>query len=216
MLPRSTYTAPDEDKSSVRGVEGMGAKERVTLYLASDASGRKLPLAMIGHSKGPRCFRLRIPPFKCFSQTNAWSDSRVWPVVEGGASSVGTSSHQQTRSPHHGQPQQPRQPGRPRGQVTVLELPPNCTAKHQPADAGIIAALKELFRTLLLRIRVDTMNSAAQLRAEAKRRKVVSGCQGLAEGHSPHLLDAAELCQDAWDRVSTETVRRCVHSLALT
>ena len=49
----------------------------------------------------------------------------------------------------------------PRGQVTVLELPPNCTVKHQPADAGIIAALKKLFRTLLLRIRVDTMNSAA-------------------------------------------------------
>ena len=104
----------------------------------------------------------------------------------------------------------------PRGQVTVLELPPNCTAKHQPADAGIIAALKKLFRTLLLRIRVDTMNSAAQLRAEAKRRKVVSGCQGLAEGHSPHLLDAAELCHDAWDRVSAETIRKCVHSLALT
>ena len=32
----------------------------------------------------------------------------------------------------------------PRGQVTVLELSPNCTAKHQPADAGIIAALKAL------------------------------------------------------------------------
>ena len=104
----------------------------------------------------------------------------------------------------------------PRGQVTVLELSPNCTAKHQPADAGITAALKKLFRILLLRIRVDTMNSATQLRAEAKRRKVGSGCQGLAEGHSPHLLDAAELCQDAWDRVSAETVRRCVHSLALT
>ena len=62
MLPRSTYTAPDEEKSSVRGVKGRGAKERVTLYVATDASGRKLPLEMIGHSKGPRCFRVRKPP----------------------------------------------------------------------------------------------------------------------------------------------------------
>ena len=195
----------------------MGAKERVTLYVTTDASGRKLPLAMIGHSKGPRCFRLRKPPLKYFSQTNAWSDSRVFglwwkevllPWVRSVTSKPvllimdNHSSHANLVDP--------------RGQVTVLELPPNCTAKHQPADAGIIAALKKLFRTLLLRIRVDTMNSATQLRAEAKRRKVGSGCQGLAEGHSPHLLDAAELCQDAWDRISAETVRRCVHSLALT
>ena len=72
MLPRSTYTAPDEDKSSLQGVKSMAAKERETLYAATDASGRKLPLAMIGHSKGPRCFRLRKPSFKYFSQTNAW------------------------------------------------------------------------------------------------------------------------------------------------
>ena len=62
LLPRFTYTAADEDKSSVRGVKDMGAKERVTLYVATDASGRKLPLEMIGHSKGPRCFRVRKPP----------------------------------------------------------------------------------------------------------------------------------------------------------
>ena len=78
MLPRSTYTAPDDDKSLVRGVKRMGAKERVTMYVATDASGRKLPLAMIGHSKGPWCFRLRKLLFKYFSQTNAWSDSRVF------------------------------------------------------------------------------------------------------------------------------------------
>ena len=47
MLPRSTYTAPDEDKSSLQGVKSMAAKERETLYAATDASGRKLPLAMI-------------------------------------------------------------------------------------------------------------------------------------------------------------------------
>ena len=149
----------------------MGAKERVTLYVTTDASGRKLPLAMIGHSKGPRCFRLRKPPLKYFSQTNAWSDSRVFglcwkevllPWVRSVTNKPvllimdNDSSHANLVDP--------------REQVTVVELPSNCTAKHEPADAGIIAALKKRFRTWLLRTRVDTMNSAAQLRGEAKRR----------------------------------------------
>ena len=170
MLPRSTYTAPDEDKSSVRGVKGIGAKERVTLYVATDASGRKLPLAMIGHSKGPRCFRVRKPPFKYFSQTNAWSDSRVFGLWWKEALLLWVRSV--TSKPvlimvNHSSHANPVDP---RGQVMVLELPSNCTAKHEPADAGIIAALKKRFRTWLLRTRVDTMNSAAQLRGEAKRR----------------------------------------------
>lgn len=211
MLPRSTYTAPGENKNSVRGVKGMQFKERITLYVAADASGRKLPLAMIGHSKNPRCFRLRASPLKYFSQSNAWSDARVFaewwnevllPWVRSVTSKPvllimdNHSSHANLVDP--------------RGQVTILELPPNCTAKHQPCDAGIIAALKKIYRTLLLRIRVDTMNDAAQLRADAKRRKVVNGCRGLAEGSVPHLLDAAELCHDAWYRVSKGTIRRCV------
>lgn len=192
----------------------MGFKDRVTLYVAAHASGRKVPLAMIGHSKNPRCFRLRKMPVKYFSQSNAWSDARVFglwweevllPWVRSITSKPvllimdNHSSHANLVDP--------------RGQVTVLELPPNCTAKHQPCDAGIIAALKKIFRTLLLRIRVDTMDDAANLRTEAIRRKVVSGCHGLAEGSAPHLLDAAELCNDAWGRVSEDTIRRCVDSL---
>lgn len=214
-LPRSTYTAPGENKRMVRGVEGMGYKERVALYVAAHASGRKVPLAMIGHSKTPRYFRLRKPPVTYFGQSNAWSDARVFglwweevllPWVRSATSKPvllimdNHSSHANLVDP--------------RGQVTVLELPPNCTAKHQPCDAGIIAALKKIFRTLLLRIRVDTMNDAGHFRAEAKRRKVVSGCHGLAEGSTPHLLDAAELCNDAWERVSTDTIRRCVNTLS--
>jgi hypothetical protein len=215
MLPRSSYIAPGENKITVRGVKGMGFKERITLYVAADASGRKLPLAMIGHAKNPRCFRIRKSPLKYFSQSNAWSDARVFgewwkevllPWVRSVTSKPvllimdNHSSHANLVDP--------------RGQVTILELPPHCTAKHQPCDAGIIAALKKIFRTLLLRIRVDTMNEAAQLRAEANRRKVVGGCRGLAEGALPHLLDAAELCHDAWARVSTETIRRCKNTLS--
>ena len=37
-----------------------------------------------------------------------------------------------------------------REQVTILDLPPNCTSKHQRMDAGIIAAWKVRFKTKLL------------------------------------------------------------------
>ena len=57
------------------------------------------------------------------------------------------------------------------GQVTVMECPPNCTSKHQPADQGIIHAWKKRYKTALLSIRVDTMAEARELRRQAKEQK---------------------------------------------
>lgn len=45
----------------------------------------------------------------------------------------------------------------PRKQVTVKEYPPNCTSKHQQMDQGVIAAWKKLYKTELLKVRVDTI-----------------------------------------------------------
>lgn len=211
MLPNCTYTAPSETRKTVRGVKGMSAKERITLYVAVHANGRKVPLSMIGHSKNPRCFRLRKSPVTYFSQANAWSDLRVsalwWNTVLLPHVRSTTSKPVLLIMDNHSSHADLVDP---RGQVKILALPPNCTAKHQPADAGIIAALKKLYRTKLLSARVNTMASAPQLREEAKKRRVVSGCRGLAEGYSPHLLDAAELCHEAWADVSAETIKRWV------
>lgn len=211
IMPKATYIAPLEVKKTVRGVKGMKAKDRVTAYMATSASGRKVPLSIIGTAKEPRCFKIRGSPIKYFSQKNAWSDTRVFklwwsevflPHVRSVTSEKvllimdNHSSHADLVDPKE--------------QVKILELPPNCTSKHQPMDAGIIAAWKVRYRTKLLGIRVDTMTSAAQLREQAKERKVIRGCMGLAEGGQPHILDAAELGLEAWKEVSAETIERCV------
>ncbi|CAB1115862.1 unnamed protein product [Ectocarpus sp. CCAP 1310/34] len=190
ILPKATYLAPSELKKTVRGVKGMRAKDRVTAYMATSASGCKVPPSSIGTAKEPRCFKIRGSPIKYFSQKNARSDARVFKLW-----------WSQVFLPHVRSVTSEK--------VKILELPPNCTSKHQPMDAGIIAAWKVRYRTKLPGIRVDTMTSAAQLREQAKERKVIRGCMGLAEGAQPHILDAAELGLEAWKEVLPETIKRC-------
>ena len=52
LLPRQTYVHRSE--KNVRGTKNMKAKDRVTLYVATNSTGsQKVPLAMIGSSKNP-------------------------------------------------------------------------------------------------------------------------------------------------------------------
>lgn len=40
----------------------MKSKDRITAYVCTDAIGDKVPMAFIGKSKTPRCFRIEKPP----------------------------------------------------------------------------------------------------------------------------------------------------------
>lgn len=166
-------------------------------------------MAIIGKSKNPRCFRRKDPPVTYFSQTNAWSDSatlKKWffevflpfvrrhihlPVL---LIMDGCASHGDLCDP--------------RTQVKVITYPPNCTARYQPMDRGIIAATKRIYSGKLLRVRVDTMYSASTLREQAKARKMPADTAGLAEGHHPHLLDAADLLHRSWESLSPSSIAR--------
>lgn len=211
VLPKRTYLAPGENRKTTRGVKGMTAKDRVTAHMCTNAAGRKVPLSLIGTSKEPRCFRIRKSPVEYFSQKNAWSDVSVfqqwWSKVFLPHVRSVTSKKVVLVMDNHGSHANLVDS---REQVTILELPPNCTSKHQPMDAGIIAAWKVRFKTKLLAIRVNSMSSAAQLREQAKQRRVVRGCMGLAEGAEPHILDAAELGVAVWNEVTEETIKRSV------
>lgn len=82
----------------------------------------------------------------------------------------------------------------PRGQVTLMEYPPNCINKHQLiVDQGISQASKVRYRTKLLPIRVDTKRAAAKLCEQVELLKMTRGTLGLAEEHELHMLDAIEL-----------------------
>ena len=59
----------------------MSAKDRLTATsrLLNNATGsKKVPLTLIGKANNPRCFRRRKPAVTYFSQTNAWSDTRIF------------------------------------------------------------------------------------------------------------------------------------------
>ena len=79
LLPRQTYVHRSEN--NVRGTKSMKSKDRVTLYIATNATGsQKVPLSMIGGSKNPRCFgrRQEKRKFMYCDQNKAWSDTRTF------------------------------------------------------------------------------------------------------------------------------------------
>lgn len=210
LMPRRTYLSRRENRKTVRGTKGMKFKDRVSAFMCANADGSaKVDMAIIGKAKNPRCFRSRDCPLKYFSQTNAWSDSATFlkwwqqvflpfirrhthlPVL---LLMDGCASHAELVDD--------------RDQVTVMTYPPNCTSVHQPMDMGIIAATKVIYRKELLSVKVSTMLVAETLRAQAKERKMARGTMGLAEGHHPHVLDAADLIKLAWGQITQKTIAR--------
>ena len=57
-------------------------------------------------------------------------------------------------------------------------------------------------------MKASTMLVAETLRAQAKASKMKAGTMGLAQGHQPHLRDAAELLQKAWGSVTPQDIAR--------
>lgn len=154
VLPNRSYVKKSESKTS-RGTKLMKAKDRVTLYITTNADGTdKVPLSMIGKPQEPRCFvnRQHLLPMKYYNQNKAWSDSKVFrkwwndfllhirrrtlkPVL----------LILDNCGPHGTELEDPQ------GQVKVVFLPPNVTSVYQPMDAGVIAMVKKNYRYRLLR-----------------------------------------------------------------
>lgn len=210
LMPKRTYLSTSENRKTARGTKDMHFKDRLSAFMCTNASGTdKVEMVIIGKAKNPRCFEKNKCCLKYFQQANAWADTatfRKWwlevflphirrtthrPVL---LLMDGCSSHEDLEDD--------------KGQVTVMVYPPNCTSVHQPMDQGIIATTKVLYRKELLDVKLSTMLVASQLRAEAAERKMARGTAGLANGHHPHVSDAAELLKLSWGRVTTQTIAR--------
>ncbi|PXF47641.1 Jerky protein-like [Gracilariopsis chorda] len=154
LFPKRTYVLASEDRKRLRGTKDMKAKARVSVYVCTDSTGlHKVPLAIIGAAKNPRCFRKGEPAVTYFSQENAWSDSvtyRRWflevfmPYVRRYTSKRVTLVMDNC-GPHGTDVLDIN------GQVTIFTLPPNCTSLFQPMDMGVIATLKAKYKSKLLR-----------------------------------------------------------------
>lgn len=213
----------------------MEPKDRVSAYVCTNATGSaKVPVSIVAAPKSPRSFRGRACPVKYFSQASSSASSSSGGGSFGDGSAWGSSAGDDGTTFREWWvevflPYVRRwtrlevlclvdaclpPPGEawledPRGQVKVVLYPANCAGKHQPMSWGVIAAAKLHYRRRLVTGRMSTMLAAGTLRAEAEERGVAAaGAAGLAEGHPPHLLDAAEMLQAAWDDVSDETIAR--------
>lgn len=210
LMPKRSYLSKGERRKTARGTEGMTAKDRVTAYVCTNATGTaKVPMSIVGKSKMPRCFRRKLPPMSYFSQCDAWSDSatvrrwwldvflpfvRKWTHLPVLCLMDGSASDDLLMDP--------------KGQVTAKVYPPSCTSRYKPMLTGVIAATKRHYRRRLLNVRVSTIAVAETLRAQARERNTAAGTAGLAEGHAAHVLDAAELLHAAWEDIREDTIAR--------
>eukprot|EP00171_Calliarthron_tuberculosum_P005173 IDg5173t1 len=206
---KRTYVSRKENKKTIRGTKQMGAKDRVTAYLCANADGSgKVPIAIIGKAKNPRCFRLGRPPVAYFNNRTAWSDGATFqkwftfvflPFVQKKTTKKvallvdNASSHSNLSNSQE--------------QVSIIALPPNVTAVHQPMDLGIIAAWKKRYRREMLREIVKDIETRTARRELNKKNP--GGMNGLAQGYAPHILDVANLAKHSWDGVSQNTIARC-------
>lgn len=79
VLPKRSYLVAGENRKTARGVKDMTAKNRMTAYICSNATGTwKIPFSLIDVVEESRCFRLCCPPVVYFNQRNAWSDTGVF------------------------------------------------------------------------------------------------------------------------------------------
>lgn len=227
-LPRRTFLAKSENKKTARGSKKMKAKDRMTGYACTNATGtQKVPTATIGKPKQPRCFtargvgqatntsKWRGLPLPYFNQKRAWSDSYVM-----------TKWFQDVFLPHvrlahrnapvllimdncgcHTPRELKQRFHDPTGQVRLATLPPNTTSVFQPMDAGVIAWLKAQYKLSLLSKLVGTVDQWEELHEQAISKK--AGLTGLEDGHLPNILDALELLRDVHDRLKPRTIAKC-------
>jgi hypothetical protein len=147
-MPNRLYL--DKDNKSFRGVKQMKSKDRVTLMVCSSAAGAKLPLFMVGTAKQPLCFKYLCcnsqPPMPYMHQANAWFTQEItihwinkvlWPWHKSNFGDVCCILILDNCRAHTDL-NKALLPSK----LIILYFPPNCTSFLQPADMGMIAALK--------------------------------------------------------------------------
>ena len=220
-LPNTLYVKK-EAKKETRGCKQMKDKTRMTLMVFTVASGKKVPLAVVGKSKAPKCFEVITPPLPYTNQRNAWFDKdiTIWWI-----DNVLFPYHDEQHglgvpcillldncSAHKLSDEK----------FVVLEernilvhfLPSNLTSKRQPADMGMIASLKVGYKTLMLNQLLDIFDEEGKFGLAGERRKQqTAGCKGLAFGGKATVLDAMKILHAIWSndrKYATEAgINRC-------
>lgn len=79
LMPRKTYIVEAKNYRTVHGSKIIGAKNRITAYVCTNADcSKKLSMGIIGKSNIPRWFSLVPRHMPYFSQKNAWSNTSTF------------------------------------------------------------------------------------------------------------------------------------------
>ena len=211
-LPNRSYVKKSEVKTA-RGTKMMKVKDRITIYVCTNASGTDFcPLSIIGKSGKPHCFRNHSLKLTYYSQKKAWSDTATFKKWWGDFL-----LHIRSRTndrvllildncgPHCGKAAEFMNDP----QVEVVMLPPNCTSVYQPMDSGVIAMIKKNYRFLLLSKYIDMFEEREQLRKDAIEMNMMRGTKGLAQGFAPHVRDCIDLLNEVQENVKEESIFNC-------
>jgi hypothetical protein len=184
LLPHKTHAFKGE---TCKG--GKASKQRITVLLCSNMDGTdKRPLYVIGKSSKPRCFYgVQRLPVDYVSNKKAWMVSSLFESYVRQLDKAITSQKRNIvliidNCPAHPSIDNLRS-------IKIVYLPPNTTSKIQPMDGGVIHAFKCYYRRLMLTHQI---------------------C--LLEAGNPtniNLLQALRFCNQAWDRITPETISNC-------
>lgn len=215
-IPNRTY-CNKENRSDIRGTKAMNDKNRITLMICTSAGGVAIPIAIVGKSEKPHCFRNHNIVLPYTSQDNAWFDRSVtqwW---------VKTVFIPHCRNRHSGDQHvlllldnrtvhsdiSLHLPSN----IHVYMFPPKCTSHLQPADTGIISTIKVGYKMKLLHKLLEVYD-----RDDAKKYiddlvtklKPKSECKGILFGAKPHVRDAMDLLVESVnEKLSCQVIQRC-------
>jgi len=101
--------------------------------------------------------------------------------------------------------------------IRVVFFPPNCTSWKQPCDMGIIAALKKRYKYLYLKDILDFYKLDEQLKQQKRElgKRLRRGATGVSYENPAHLLDAASYVKEAWDSVSSSSIKNTFNKAEL-
>lgn len=191
----------------------MNNKDRVTLMLCTNASGNKAPIMMIGKSEKPRSLEGLKHRVKYYANQNGWMTGVLatrWfkeIFVPFKRNLLGDVEKAVLLWDNHSSHTLDADMLKLYPDIHVLFLPPNLTSHHQPLDAGIIAATKLKYKTVMVQMLDDLVEHWEERRKRGEHNK--AGTKGLLQGHHAHLGDAVFIIQQAWDVITDETIKNC-------
>ena len=177
------------------------AKDRITILLACSGAGEKFPPCIVGTSAQPRAFTanavhdiaVETYGFSYYYNTTAWMTGEIF------NSWLNWLNDEMKKLDRHVVLLVDNFTGHnvsSRSNVEVRFLPPNCTAKAQPLDAGIIKCFKDSFKKHLYKRVFERIHE-------------VTGVEDFLKGLT--IFDAADWTLEAWKSVKPSTIHNCFY-----